>query len=210
LGADRRGPLAAFIIVAVIAAILLVTSVRSQAAPWLIPGRISATVAAPALEPHLWGSVSGGVDDVVQAGAVLVRKASTDAQEPTRTTQPPASPHVVAGRLGRATVPPRQHRSTRTRHQPARQHGPSGPSDPGDDDPVDAPADPVGQAPTDPDPGDKPGHARHLGWYKHHAADSDDPVISEDDPADAGDPPGSTDADPGHASGHGHGHGKGH
>ena len=32
MGADRRGPLAAFIVVAIIAAILLVTSVRSQAA----------------------------------------------------------------------------------------------------------------------------------------------------------------------------------
>ena len=34
---DRRGPLAAFIVVAIIAVILLVTSVRSQAAPGLDP-----------------------------------------------------------------------------------------------------------------------------------------------------------------------------
>jgi hypothetical protein len=32
VGADRKGPLVAFIIVAIVAAILLVTSVRSQAA----------------------------------------------------------------------------------------------------------------------------------------------------------------------------------
>ena len=34
---DRRGPLAAFIVVAIIAVILLVTSVRSQAAPEIGP-----------------------------------------------------------------------------------------------------------------------------------------------------------------------------
>jgi hypothetical protein len=34
---DRRAPLVAFIVVAIIAVILLVTSVRSQAAPGLTP-----------------------------------------------------------------------------------------------------------------------------------------------------------------------------
>jgi hypothetical protein len=34
---DRRAPLVAFIVVAIIAVILLVTSVRSQAAPGLAP-----------------------------------------------------------------------------------------------------------------------------------------------------------------------------
>lgn len=49
MGADRRGPLAAFIILAIIAVILLVTSVRSQAAP----GWFSTTVVAgPVIEPH--------------------------------------------------------------------------------------------------------------------------------------------------------------
>ncbi len=72
MGADRRGPLAAFVIVALIAAILLVTSVRSQASPWF-SARI---VAGPASEPHLWGSVTGGVHEVVRDGTVLVRKAA--------------------------------------------------------------------------------------------------------------------------------------
>ncbi len=38
VGADRRGPLAAFVVVAIIAAILLVTSVRSQGAQPSPPG----------------------------------------------------------------------------------------------------------------------------------------------------------------------------
>jgi hypothetical protein len=33
VGADRKGPLAAFVVIAIIAAVLLVTSVRSQAEP---------------------------------------------------------------------------------------------------------------------------------------------------------------------------------
>jgi hypothetical protein len=33
VGVDRKGPLVAFIVVAIIAAVLLITSVRSQAAP---------------------------------------------------------------------------------------------------------------------------------------------------------------------------------
>jgi hypothetical protein len=45
VGADRRGPLVAFIVIAVIAAILLVTSVRSRAAPrWVDRDEAPATV----------------------------------------------------------------------------------------------------------------------------------------------------------------------
>jgi hypothetical protein len=202
LGADRRGPLAAFIIVAIVAAILLVTSVRSQAAPWLTPERFSASVAGPALEPHLWGSVTGGLDDVVQAGAVLVRKASPDVQEPPGTTQPPASSHVVAGHRGRVTVPPRQQRSTRTRHQPVRKGTPSGPVD---HDPVDAPADPVeppAAAPTMPTtlPG-RHDHGRHLGWLRHRGQAGPPVIASTEDGHGHG---------RGHGQGHGQGHGKGH
>jgi hypothetical protein len=47
VGADRRGPLVAFVVVAIIAAILLVTSVRSHAAaPGSRPGG-AASVASP-------------------------------------------------------------------------------------------------------------------------------------------------------------------
>ncbi len=44
MGADRRGPLAAFIVVAIIAAILLVTAVRSHAEPDQVPGSAASTV----------------------------------------------------------------------------------------------------------------------------------------------------------------------
>jgi hypothetical protein len=71
VGANRRGPLAAFVVIAIIAAILLVTSVRSQAAPgWLDPDRIPATaVASPsAAAPHLWDSRTAGEHDARRGG----------------------------------------------------------------------------------------------------------------------------------------------
>lgn len=71
MGANRRGPLAAFVVIAIIAAILLVTSVRSQAAPgWLDPDRIPATaVASPSsAAPHLWDSPTAGEHDARQGG----------------------------------------------------------------------------------------------------------------------------------------------
>jgi hypothetical protein len=47
VGADRKGPLVAFIVVAIIAAILLVTSVRSHAdAPGTRPGGAASIVSA--------------------------------------------------------------------------------------------------------------------------------------------------------------------
>jgi hypothetical protein len=60
VGANRRGPLAAFVVIAIIAAILLVTSVRSQASPgWLDPDQVPATAVAtpPPPDPHQWGSL---------------------------------------------------------------------------------------------------------------------------------------------------------
>jgi hypothetical protein len=53
VGADHKGPLAAFVVVAIIAAVLLVTSVRSQAEPgWQDLRRLVAGPAAPAVMPH--------------------------------------------------------------------------------------------------------------------------------------------------------------
>ena len=64
MGADRRGPLVAFIVIAVIAAILLVTSVRSQAAPrWedrdeapatVVPGPVAAEAGRDRLSRPEW------------------------------------------------------------------------------------------------------------------------------------------------------------
>ena len=52
MGTDRKRPLAAFLVVAVIAVVLLVTSVRSQAASgWLnrrLPASVVAVVPGPA------------------------------------------------------------------------------------------------------------------------------------------------------------------
>lgn len=65
MGAEHKGPLAAFVVIAVIAAVLLVTSVRSQAAPgWLDPRKIPASVvAAPLVGLASGASGAGSTDD---------------------------------------------------------------------------------------------------------------------------------------------------
>ncbi|HEY3530776.1 MAG TPA: hypothetical protein VGK78_16640 [Nocardioides sp.] len=95
MGVDRKGPLAAFVVIAVIAAVLLVTSVRSQAAPgWLNPDNLPASVVAgPATTDPLWGPVTAHVDQVVEQGVVLVQKVTSDPseiQDPTVTLADPA------------------------------------------------------------------------------------------------------------------------
>jgi len=65
VSADRKGPLAAFIVVAVIAAILLVTSVRSQAATASV-GR------APSSTSGVVRTVGGGIEQVVGQSGSLV------------------------------------------------------------------------------------------------------------------------------------------
>ena len=65
MGADRKGPLAAFIVVAIIAAILLITSVRSQAATGWLDRALPST-------PGVVRAVGGGLDQVVGHGAALV------------------------------------------------------------------------------------------------------------------------------------------
>jgi hypothetical protein len=66
VGTDRRGPLAAFVVIAIIAAILLVTSVRSQAAPgWLDPDQVpaAAVAAPPPTHQHLWSAATARAND---------------------------------------------------------------------------------------------------------------------------------------------------
>jgi hypothetical protein len=80
VGTDRKGPLAAFVVIAVVAAILLVTSVRSQAKPqWFDPGEPSPTVVAapPISDPLRWVPVAP-VGQVVEHGVVLAKKAVSD------------------------------------------------------------------------------------------------------------------------------------
>jgi hypothetical protein len=201
LGADRRGPLAAFVIVAVIAAILLITSVRSQAAPWF-SARI---VAGPATEPHLWGSVTGGMHQVVREGAVLVRKAAqTPADDPTRTETLSTPSSVVTPRHQGATTTretrrtPSAHKTTH--HRPAN----AGTTDETTDGPGVAPTAP--STPATPGPGSAPGNpgqGLHLGWYQHHGQDQ------SENPPDSGERPDPADEGAEHGNGHGHAYGYG-
>lgn len=223
MGADRRGPLAAFVIVALIAAILLVTSVRSQAAPWFRP----TVVAGPVGEPHLWTSVTGGVDRVVQGGTVLVRKAGSSS-DPTRTEAQAASTQVVTGHGQAYTT---THESpARPRHRATHHHRVSGtPHQPADDGadqppagapttPADAPTTPADPPDSDQDPSSTPGHdhGHHLGWLQHQgpAPDSDEPAESGDSGSSDGEDTGQAGNGNGHGNGHApgqwHGHGSGH
>jgi hypothetical protein len=180
VGADRKGPLAAFVVIAIIAAILLVTSVRSQAAPgWLDPDQLPATVVAapPVTDPKLWGSVTEGVRQVVRKGAVLVHKATSDpseADDPSVTITSPVTQQPVTPA---ATT---RHRSRHHRRSaPAPHTPPEPPSGSGDDTAGDGgdastgttgpPAHDHGRhlgwtARTD---AERHGHGRHLGWVAH-------------------------------------------
>lgn len=207
MGADRRGPLAAFVIVALIAAILLVTAVRSQAAPWFS----TRIVAGPATEPHVWGSVSGGVHQVVREGTLLLRKAADESAHPpaddqTRTEAASASSILVTPQH-QSVASPRRNHGTRSWH-PTTHRRPA--HDGAIDGPGEAPT--VPSSPTSPDggsPAGPPGHGRHLGWYKHHGQEqsegsSDSGEASEPADADEGAEHG------GHDHGHRHDHGNGH
>ena len=86
MGTDRKGPLAAFVVIAIVAAILLVTSVRSQAdPPWLDHDEVPATVVAapPISDPLRWAPVVTA-GQVVEHGVALAPKPTpdpTDVQE---------------------------------------------------------------------------------------------------------------------------------
>ena len=99
---DRRGPLVAFVVVAIIAAILLVTSVRSQAAPgWL---RVPATTIADGPTAGGLGSASA-VRRTVHPGLLLVHRVQP--QVPVPALVVPAVPVT-------ASVAPSRHRVART------------------------------------------------------------------------------------------------
>jgi hypothetical protein len=119
VGADRKGPLAAFIVLAIIAAILLITSVRSQAATgWL--GR-----ALPST-PGVARAVGGGLDHVGEQGAVLVHKAGlvatpgSPADHTAHQTRHPTQPPPTASSVGSARDAVRHGRHLGWRHA---QHG---------------------------------------------------------------------------------------
>ena len=206
MGADRRGPLAAFIIVAVIAGILLVTSVRSQASPgWLNPVGLPATVVA--------APVTGGLDQIVHEGVVLVHRAKTDSvDDPTRTES--------VGRFDERRHPPGLHASRqRTRHHVSstqRHHAPAEPHQHGRVPRISPRHDAPSAPPGDPAP-PRHDHGRHLGWADHHGQD-DRPRTSRRpkrlEPRTPDEYPHGNGHAYGHQkhqrNGHGHGHGQGH
>jgi hypothetical protein len=140
VGADRKGPLAAFIVVAIIAAILLITSVRSQAAA----GWVRNTLPSP---PKVVSAVSSGFDQVVEQGTDLVPRSSGLALPPRPVVTASAVPD-----LGRSDGEPR-HPGARMPHAPTHDAGPS----PGRD----------GDHAGSPDAA-RHDHGRHLGWAHGH------------------------------------------
>jgi hypothetical protein len=92
VGADHKRPLTAFVVVAVVAVILLVTSVRSQAASGWLDRRLPSSFVAGAQ-----GAVSHGMNQVVRHGTVLVHRARGDAS--------PAEETIVAATVIGKDVP---------------------------------------------------------------------------------------------------------
>jgi hypothetical protein len=88
VGADRKGPLAAFVVIAIIAAVLLVTSVRSQADPG---GAGQQRLAASADVDPGFHAVAGG-----PAGAGSVRHAGPAGRTATSTSRSAARDSLAA------------------------------------------------------------------------------------------------------------------
>jgi hypothetical protein len=147
LGADRKGPLAAFIVVAIIAAILLVTSVRSQAAA----GWLRSALPSP---PNVVSAVNGGADQIVEQGADLVRR-SAELVPPTR---PAVSTSTVPDRTPHQTHTRSPHPLDPAGHGPGTHKAHDGSADEGGDGPDQAGGSPPGHH----------DHGRHLGWTHAH------------------------------------------
>jgi len=156
VGAERKGPLAAFIVVAIIAVILLVTSVRSQAAPGWLDRRLPASVVAvvPSSDSGLWGASGNGMERIAAHGVVLVHDAPSEQA---------THDDVVTASVSEGVVRPMRHGSSP-------QPGPA----------TQAARGPHRDRPPGSDPGDRAGtdavpltstaghHGRHLGWGHGH------------------------------------------
>ncbi|WP_191907895.1 hypothetical protein [Nocardioides cynanchi] len=143
MGADRKGPLAAFIVVAIVAAILLITSVRSQAAPaWL-----DRTLPSP---PRVVRALGGGLDRVVEQGVVLAHRTGLASSDASRGSVTEAGPPADTSTTATGHLAPVRHRTTRAGH-PAHRSS--------------AAADPV--SPTGPSAPDAVRHGRHAGTADH-------------------------------------------
>ena len=178
MGTDRKRPLAAFLVVAVIAVVLLVTSVRSQAASGWLNRRLPASVVAVVPgsgESGLWHAVGDGVNQVVRRGAVLVHKTAPDASSG-ETTVADAPPSLRAGRTpstppahSSVTHPTRHHASDHAlRDQPIAGPGSGGPGG----QPSHEAADDQGTQPVDPaDDHHGSGHGHENNSSAHHGRD---------------------------------------
>ncbi len=173
MGTDRKRPLAAFLVVAVIAVVLLVTSVRSQAASGWLNRRLPASVVAVVPgsgESGLWHAVGDGVTQVVRHGAVLAHKTTRDASsgETTvadappslRVSSTPSTPHAHPAGTP-SDQAPRPHHAAH--HQPIAAPGSGGPGG--------SPARPA-QRPGD--GGCRPGRRPNGSGSRHHGRDHGD------------------------------------
>ena len=194
MGADRKGPLAAFVVVAIVAAVLLITSVRSQAAPGFFDPPIPATImAAPRAATGLLHSIDSDARQVAHQGLAVARKVGVPvSSDDSVTTASPATPtvheqptaqaghhhHAMSG-IVPSVVDPATHG-----HGPARpQHGP---------------------------PSTHPG--RHLGHdpshHHSHASNGNGPADQSGDLGNHGLHLGWTANSFGHATERGYGHGE--
>jgi hypothetical protein len=237
VGTVRKGPLAAFVLIAIVAAVLLVTSVRSQATPrWLTAGGIPAAlvVGPPATDPHLWLAVGSRLHQAVPDGVVLAQKpaqsTTTEAGGSLLLPAAPAHNRTLSAR-GRAPTHPTHPAHAPQHHAPAAHHTPRTPDgqqahhsghgkNPGDHVKPPAPGDAGGQ------PGDQPGagspgqaasHGRghHLRSHTHpHGAPATHPTGPADPASESHGHGKGHDKGPdkghGHADEHGHAHGQTH
>lgn len=179
MGADRKGPLAAFVVVTIIAAVLLVTSVRSQAAPGIFGRSFPVTILAGPGTAGLLHSASHHADQAVHQGMVLAHKAvepvlsddtATDTADASVSDAQP--PSVVVHRqpqVHRLHAAPAPHRS----HHGRDHHSHAGPAPVGDehgDEHSNAPGDDSGDGPSD-HSGSSIGHDEADGKGEHHGRD---------------------------------------
>ena len=162
MGTDRRGPLAAFIVVAIIAVILLVTSVRSQAAPGWLDGELPSSVVAvvPSTDDGLLGAIGDGMDQLVEHGTVLVHKATAH-HSSAEDISPPASASIPEP----ASSSP-SHRHASSRHPTG--HGRSSPRAWHPDSHLPLTRAQHGPPAARSDTGLARQHGRHLGWVHGH------------------------------------------
>jgi hypothetical protein len=226
VGTDRKGPLAAFVLIAIVAAVLLVTSVRSQATPrWLTAGGIPAAlvVGPPATDPHLWLAVGSRLHQAVHDGVVLAPKPTqspvTEADGSLLLPTAPAHNSTLSDPGPAPAHPPHapQHHAPAAHHTPRTPDGqqahhpgdaksPGDGKSPGDHVKPPVPGDAGGQPGDQPGAG-SPGQAASHGRGHHFGSHAHPHETPATHPTGPGDPASESH---GHGKGHDKGHDKGH